>query len=299
MADPATDDSAREITIRLMRYYSFDLDGFTAEYRVEQWLAQYPAQWLQPAVVEALYQGRYKAISVEQILTLWQRRDRTLYHFNGEFERIVCSQFSAIGAPETVPKSDLPEPIPSYALKPQPEAKTNPPTVQAVDSSASKVATGFDDITAFLRKPRTVVPDREASHRDAQLLPFRHQRGEQAHDEFSDELDTVLPFEARGSASDSGDRPIVSTSSDAGEPPIPPFKPTDGQVTNTAELLRLTDATPSSNQAPIHQFVPTTRTNHFYSKLKAVIQRHDHLPDDSGDVVSSLVLTRNANEKTQ
>ena len=40
-------------------------------------------------MIEALYQGRYKAISVEQILSIWRRRGKILSHFNREFEAIV------------------------------------------------------------------------------------------------------------------------------------------------------------------------------------------------------------------
>ncbi|MDB9376454.1 hypothetical protein, partial [Nodularia sphaerocarpa] len=40
-----------------------------------------------------LYQGRYKGISVQQILAFWQRRGQVIYHFNMEFERLICSKF--------------------------------------------------------------------------------------------------------------------------------------------------------------------------------------------------------------
>ena len=42
------------------------------------------------AVVEALYQGRYKAISVEHILDCWRRRGQPNFHFSLEFERLIC-----------------------------------------------------------------------------------------------------------------------------------------------------------------------------------------------------------------
>ena len=74
----------------LLTHYSFDLGGYTAEQLISQWLRDYQASWVRSAVIEALYQGRYKAISVEQILVLWDRRGQPLYHFNHEFERIVC-----------------------------------------------------------------------------------------------------------------------------------------------------------------------------------------------------------------
>ncbi len=54
------------------------------------WLDFYAADWIRAAIIEALYQGRYKAISVEHILTLWQKRGHPAPHFTGDFERIIC-----------------------------------------------------------------------------------------------------------------------------------------------------------------------------------------------------------------
>lgn len=76
----------------LLRYYSFDLGGCPVEQLLGHWLTQYSADWIRLAVVEALYQGRYKAISVEQILVMWQRRQQAFCHFNREFERLVCNK---------------------------------------------------------------------------------------------------------------------------------------------------------------------------------------------------------------
>ena len=68
---------AAEIAMLMIRY-SFDLGNYSPEQWIDQWLQQYPDLWLHEAVVEALYQGRYKAVSVWQILDLWQRRGKPL-----------------------------------------------------------------------------------------------------------------------------------------------------------------------------------------------------------------------------
>lgn len=73
----------------LLTHYSFDLGASTAERLLIQWQKEYPGNWLRLAVIEALYQGRYKAVSVAQILAMWKRRGETLYHFNYEFERLI------------------------------------------------------------------------------------------------------------------------------------------------------------------------------------------------------------------
>ncbi len=93
----------------LLIHYSFDLSGYSADELVNRWQKHYPTHWLHLAVIEALYQGRYKGISVQQILAFWQRRGQEIYHFNMEFERMICSKFpetlTAMAAPALPPIS--------------------------------------------------------------------------------------------------------------------------------------------------------------------------------------------------
>ncbi|ARV60866.1 hypothetical protein BZZ01_21600 [Nostocales cyanobacterium HT-58-2] len=86
-------DTSADLATALLIHYSFDLSGYSASELVDHWQKQYPGNWLHLAVIEALYQGRYKAISVQQILTCWQRRGQAIFHFNMEFERLICSKF--------------------------------------------------------------------------------------------------------------------------------------------------------------------------------------------------------------
>ncbi|MGF1493907.1 MAG: hypothetical protein ACFBSC_15925 [Microcoleaceae cyanobacterium] len=79
------------VAAALLAHYSFDMGSeFSPEQIIVQWAKVYEVSWLHLAVIEALYQGRYKVFSVEQILNLWQRRGRPTFHFNSEFERLVC-----------------------------------------------------------------------------------------------------------------------------------------------------------------------------------------------------------------
>lgn len=55
---------------------------------------RYSPDWVRLAVIEAIYQGRYKLVSVEYILQLWQRRGKPICHFNREFEAIVAVSLS-------------------------------------------------------------------------------------------------------------------------------------------------------------------------------------------------------------
>ena len=83
-------NTTAEFAVALLVHYSFDLGGYTASQLIDHWLKDYSATWLCQGVVEALYQGRYKAVSVEQILIFWHRRGQPLYHHNHEFERLIC-----------------------------------------------------------------------------------------------------------------------------------------------------------------------------------------------------------------
>ena len=73
----------------LLTKYDFDLGGETSKQLIARWQKNYQVEWLSLAVIEALYLGRYKAISVQQILTLWERRGQPIYHFNSEFQNII------------------------------------------------------------------------------------------------------------------------------------------------------------------------------------------------------------------
>lgn len=75
--------------VALLTYYRFEADIPAAERLVAAWRQQYPAAWLRPAVLQALYQGRYKSISVSHILQLWRKQGQPHYQFSGEFERLI------------------------------------------------------------------------------------------------------------------------------------------------------------------------------------------------------------------
>ena len=86
-------NTTADFVVALLIHYSFDPGGCSASELIDRWLNDYPANWVRLAVVEALYQGRYKAISIEQILVFWNRRGQPLYHFKHEFDRLICNNF--------------------------------------------------------------------------------------------------------------------------------------------------------------------------------------------------------------
>jgi hypothetical protein len=92
--DPSTHSSPTSTTLELLSYYSLESDRYPKTISkaqvLERWLQSYSEQLVRLALIESLYQGRYKMISVEQLLALWSRRGQPTYHFNHEFEALVC-----------------------------------------------------------------------------------------------------------------------------------------------------------------------------------------------------------------
>lgn len=97
---------------RLLLQYGFDLAGDDSEALFDQWLRVYPPRWIRLAIIEALYQGRYKAISVEQLLVFWLRRGEAQTHFNSEFEAMICRN---LPRDLSTPDLEMAEPIPTQA----------------------------------------------------------------------------------------------------------------------------------------------------------------------------------------
>lgn len=80
----------------LLEGYRFELGNHDARQWVSLWLETYRPAWIRDAVIEALYQGRYKSISVRQILELWTRRGQPIRHVTHEFEAAVCREFGEV-----------------------------------------------------------------------------------------------------------------------------------------------------------------------------------------------------------
>ncbi|AFZ34451.1 hypothetical protein Sta7437_0864 [Stanieria cyanosphaera PCC 7437] len=82
-------DLAIAQTVALITRYGFDLGTFTVEELMEKWLKSFHSNWIRLATIEALYLGRYKAVSIEQILAVWLRLGNPNTHFTHEFERLI------------------------------------------------------------------------------------------------------------------------------------------------------------------------------------------------------------------
>lgn len=139
MTSPSGSNRDLEQACLLLQEYSFELGGFNPQELVRFWqqtLAVEPV-WIRAAVLEALYLGRYKAFSVEQILHMWKRRRQSMRHFNHDFERVVFGPLdphfsqtafivAASPAPSTAPVSPNPPADQADQVDPLLAAKTEP-----------------------------------------------------------------------------------------------------------------------------------------------------------------------------
>ncbi|MBJ7898753.1 MAG: hypothetical protein GC158_02275 [Cyanobacteria bacterium RI_101] len=111
-----------EQILALLQSYRFDLKGRSPLALLEKWREQFSPDWISLAVIEALYQGRYKAVSVEHLLAQWRERGRAAVHFSADFERLVaenlpapvCSRELETIEPEPVAEPETPPLIPRH-----------------------------------------------------------------------------------------------------------------------------------------------------------------------------------------
>ena len=151
----------------LLVQYDFDLGNETAEEIVSRWVRNYEIDWLPLAAIEALYQGRYKAISVQQILTLWKRREKPIYHFNSEFEMLV--------------RRHLPEELRlRYETDINPPQRENPPPLEKEKSESPQLL------------PTPETPREETGMEETPLLPLQESPpGSVRHPDFYRKLKSV------------------------------------------------------------------------------------------------------------
>ncbi|WP_416676446.1 hypothetical protein [Egbenema bharatensis] len=261
MNELAKDAAAIDVTDLLTRY-SFDLGGSTVERLVNSWLHQYPTQWLRLAVIEALYQGRYKAFSVEQILNLWKRRGRSLYRFNHEFERIVCGRFPtstygrrspALNSVRSQPFYPVNAPAPVPGSSPQPNylhSSTSPAEEPRAESPATSAFSPAQSAEVESSAPPAVSEPSDPVELTSVAGNVEGQPIEgQEHDGLDSESDQDALTLPKGS-------------------PVQTFKPATSIELGILEI----GVARSHHREPIHQFTPTPESSDFYSKLRAVAQ---------------------------
>lgn len=87
-----------ESTFLLLSNYSFELTEANVSDLVFLWLSLYPGKWVVAAIVEAIYQGRYKVESVSRILASWNSRGYPVHHFDYDFADVVCKKLANLSS---------------------------------------------------------------------------------------------------------------------------------------------------------------------------------------------------------
>ncbi len=163
MREPTT-DSAVAYAIALLSHYNFELRGYPAEELVNLWLEKYQANWVRLGVIEALYQGRYKAVSVEQILAVWARRGQPIYRFTHEFERLISRKLPQnLTAPLNTKSTDLsyeyilPSLTPRSLDTPE-ESESRRQEAMVQDEAPTTIQTTLPPVTTALEEDLTEIP---------------------------------------------------------------------------------------------------------------------------------------------
>jgi hypothetical protein len=229
------DKTAIAHAIDLLTHYSFDLGNRTALQLIEQWLERYPASWIRWAVIECLYQGRYKAISADQILQLWHRRDQPCYHFSYEFERLVCHKFPRNLALAQGGRKPLP-PAPSTTLLPTLPPPALPPREMELDPAEPPAW------AALAEQIQQDEPEEQGAAADLAI-------------------DTVPTL-----------RSIANLQADMAALIDQATSNLNASAEAMKTKLKLEEAGQSAEESypPIHQFTPSQNSPEFHTKLKSV-----------------------------
>lgn len=200
-----------EPVYQLLDGYSFDVEAHPTDMVIAGWLEQYGPVWVSHAITEALYQGRYKIISIEQILKLWQRRGQPIRHFNREFESIIlgqtllCPTGYGDGTDSQTTKASPSQP-PQTKATPAPQVVTTSQNdgaeVELADSTTLAALQGNPFAAAPV--PDAVIEADAAAHADAnrsQVIPnFRPLAT--GPDPASAQTDEIQPFVPRQDGSE-------------------------------------------------------------------------------------------------
>lgn len=267
-------------TVDLLTHYSFDLGTETAHQHLDRWLKQYQSGWIRWAVIEALYQGRYKAISVEQILQLWQRRQQPCYHFSYEFERLVCNKFprDLVGAR-------------SYSNPSKPSAKLIVPSRMAPPATDPAILPALSAPSRSSAAPTPSEPPAwvelaEQIHQDTHQglpIPMPQEATQPAQPTLSEALETLGdPAEVlseRVARLQAGVEALIeqaTSSLNASTEAVKTRLRTEEELQpeqRPPSESSASDATTEELHPPIHQFTPVADSSDFHSKLKAVVEQ--------------------------
>ncbi len=264
-------DSAATSAIKLLTHYGFEQGEFTSQQLVDQWIQAYPLQWVHLALVEALYQGRYKAVSVGQILAFWHRRGRPIYRFDREFERLICDRF---------PKK----------LWESKDKELATPTVERGrrGSKQARQATASIDQARVSKDLSSYTSDSNSSSDSAAILTrlpsaSPHTAQPDQSDQDVDQAETLtqntpLPVSASSHSLKSRQRKTArqAAPSQSMTQVEQELSPVEASTRPLGEAESTYQAWSGLRQYSIHQFVPHSEPSDFYTKLTAIAVGASH-----------------------
>lgn len=246
----------------LLKHYSFDLGGRSVQELLSHWQTHYAPQWIRLAVIEALYQGRYKAISVDEILKIWRRRRHPTPHFSGEFERLVGDRF------------------PRNLLSTE-QRKALPRRLQPDDSAWMNLARQTLEWNGEQSKARSnqLAPSSQKLS-DSQTLSDSLDGSEALSNGLSDPVSDALPSNC--SDNQNWDNPLTKNKLSENNPErasVLLSQSVNSSIAQSPVQTVVTDGDVFSSldadlDLAIHQFVPTDISPEFCNKLKAVANEH-------------------------
>jgi hypothetical protein len=105
--------------------YGLELDEYQVDTITFEWLKTYDRDWIVKAIVESLYRGRYKIVSVDKILKDWHRLGQPRYNFTPEYEQEILQTLpDFINLPEAAAEI-LPRSMPQENSSPAAPFNTN------------------------------------------------------------------------------------------------------------------------------------------------------------------------------
>ena len=251
MTLPTNAERDLEQACLLLQDYSFDLGGYLAAELVYLWQQHLETEpsWIRAAVVEALYQGRYKAFSVEQILRLWKRRGYPMRHFNHDFERVVFGPMEPILTPYRPPTALIP------ADAEVAQASAAPGSTAETISSGPEAPEASDPSEA----PRDAIsldPDNRTARAKPDEPLLEHP--------LEETLDPERPIPTKIAAEPGYASPLVSAQAGAHDTAF---------ISSMDSLSALGQEDPFSQPAPIQTFEPMQMGSGFYQRLEAIARQ--------------------------
>ena len=236
MAELGEDLSVAQ-TLSLIDSYEFDLGGHSAKELLRYWQKVYHVSWIRLATIEALYLGRYKAVSIEHILSVWLRLGSPNTHFTYEFERLICRKLPR----HLIELQDVQVNTISKNHEVSPSETNIKESSTQSESTTTNLSVGTNESTA-------ITPNKDNTDNTSNILENSQGNGSKS-----------LPEPKEDLQSPTGNNPLNLKS---GISLVSALRiPYQG---NWSQL--------AAENPPIHQFIPLPDVSSFFNKLKALAQ---------------------------